>query len=95
MIQWNPYKATPKLYGLSRQVVFHDTENKHNLMKTVLDKLQNICVFIKTSLVSLYRFYYNNNDDNNNDQKIINHFISDLMSMCLLNEMGTLRKSNR
>ena len=95
MIQWNPYKATPKFYGLSRQVVFHDTENKHNFMKTVLDKLQNICVFIKTSLVSLYRFYCNNNDDNNNGQKIINHFISDLMSMCLLNEMSTLRKSNR
>ena len=40
-VQWNLYKATTKFYGLSRQVVFHDRENKHDFVKAVPDKLQN------------------------------------------------------
>ena len=56
-ILWNLYKATTKFCGLSRQVVSHDTENKHDFVKTVPDKCWNLCVFDKTSPVLLYRFH--------------------------------------
>ena len=56
-MQWNLYKATTKFCSLSRQVVFHDKENKHDFVKTVPGKLCILCVFSKTSLVSLYRFH--------------------------------------
>ena len=56
-VQWNLFKAITRFYGLSRQVVFQHRENKHDSIKTVPDKLQNLCVFNKTSLVSLYRFH--------------------------------------
>ena len=36
-------------------MVSHDRENKHDFVKTVPDKCWNLCVFSKTSLVSLYR----------------------------------------
>ena len=38
-LQWNLYKATTRFHGLSRQVVFHDRENKHDFVKTVPGKL--------------------------------------------------------
>ena len=53
MVQWNLYKTATRFYGLSRQVVFHDRENKHDFVWTVPDKLQNLCV-----LVRLPRFHY-------------------------------------
>ena len=56
-IQWNLYKVTTKFCGLSRQVVFHDRENKHDFVKTAPGKWWNLCVFSKTSPVSLYRFH--------------------------------------
>ena len=56
-LRWNLYKATTKLCGLSRQVVSHDRENKHAFLKTVLDKCWHLCVFNKTSPVSLYRLH--------------------------------------
>ena len=37
-IQWNLYKATTKFCGLSREVVSHDRENKHDFVKAVPDK---------------------------------------------------------
>ena len=46
---WNLYKAASKLCGLSRRVVFHNRENKHDFVKTVPGKY----VFSKTSQVSL------------------------------------------
>ena len=57
MLQWNLYKVTTTFCGLSRQVVFHSRENKHDLVKTVPGKWQNVCVFSKTFPVSLYRFH--------------------------------------
>ena len=59
LVQLNLYKATTKFCGLSRQVVFHDRENKHDFVKTVPGKWCNLCVFSKISLVSLYRFHCN------------------------------------
>ena len=56
-MQWNQYKATTKFCGLSRQMVFHDRENKHDFIKTVPGKWLNLCVFSVTSPVSLYRFH--------------------------------------
>ena len=56
-IHWNLYEATTTFCGLSRQVVFHDRENKHDFVKTVPGKLWNLCVFSRTFLVSLYRFH--------------------------------------
>ena len=56
-VQWNLFKTITRFYGLSIQVVFQHRENKHDSVKTVPDKLQNLCVFSKTSLVSLYRFH--------------------------------------
>ena len=49
------YKTTAGLYDLSRQVVFHYRENKHDFVKTMPVKCQTLCFFIKTSLVSLDR----------------------------------------
>ena len=60
ILQWNLYKATTELCGLSRQVVFHSRENKHDFVKTVPGKWQNLCVFSKTSPVSLHRFHWSN-----------------------------------
>ena len=37
-IEWNLYKATIKFCGLSRQLVFHDRENKHGFVKTMPGK---------------------------------------------------------
>ena len=34
--------------GLSKQVVSHDRENKHDFVKTVPDKCWNLCVFNNT-----------------------------------------------
>ena len=56
-VQWNLYKATAEFCGLSRQVVFLGREDKHDFIKTVPDKWQNLCVFSKTSMVSLYRLH--------------------------------------
>ena len=56
-IQWNLYKATTKFCGLSRQVLFHDSENKYDFVKSVPGKRWNLCVFSKTFEVSLYRFH--------------------------------------
>ena len=53
------YKATTKFYGLWRQVVSHDRENKHDFVKIVPDKCWNLCVFSKTFPVLLYRFHCN------------------------------------
>ena len=50
-LQWNLYEATTKFCGLSRQVVSHDSENKHDFVKTVPDKCWNLCVFSKTYTV--------------------------------------------
>ena len=58
-LQWNLYKATTEFRGLSRQVVSHGRENKHDFVKTVSGKLWNLCVFSKTYPVSLYRFHCN------------------------------------
>ena len=52
IIQWNLYKATTELGGLSRQVVFHDRENKHDFVKTVTGYAK-IKWFCKTFLDSL------------------------------------------
>ena len=49
LLQWNLYKATNKLCGLSRQVVSDNMENKHDILKTVPGKWQNLCAFSKTS----------------------------------------------
>ena len=57
VIQWNLYKLTTKFCGLSRQVVFPDKENKQDFVKNVPGKWWNLCVFSKTSPVSLYRFH--------------------------------------
>ena len=57
MVQWDLYKATTKFCGLSRQVVSHDRENKHDFVKTAPDKCWNLCDFSKTSPVLLYRFH--------------------------------------
>ena len=46
-VQWNLYKATTIFCGLSRQVVFHDCENKHDFVKTMPGKLQNLCVLVR------------------------------------------------
>ena len=56
-LQWNLYKATIEFCGLSRQVVFHGRENKHDLVKTVPGKWWNLCVLSKTFPVVLYRFH--------------------------------------
>ena len=37
-VQWNLYKTTTELCGLSIQVVFHDRENKHDFVKTMPGK---------------------------------------------------------
>ena len=57
MYKCNLYKATTKCCGLSRQVVSHDKENKHDFEKAVLDKWYILCVFINTFAVSLYRLH--------------------------------------
>ena len=57
IMQWNLYKATTKFCGLSRQVVFHDREKKTWLCKDVPGIWWNVCVFSKTSPVSLCRFH--------------------------------------
>ena len=57
VIQWNLYKMTTKFCGLSRQVVPHGKENKHDFVKNVPDKWWNSCVLSKTCTVSLYRFH--------------------------------------
>ena len=33
LLQWNLYNATTKFHGLSRWVVFHDKEYKHDLIR--------------------------------------------------------------
>ena len=48
------YQATTKFCGPSRQVVFHDRENKHDFVKNMPCKRWNLCVCTKTSLVSFY-----------------------------------------
>ena len=60
IIQWNLYKATIKFCVLSRQVVLHDRENKHDLVKAVPGQWRNLRVFSQTSLVSLYKFHCRN-----------------------------------
>ena len=32
LLQWNLYKTTTKIYGFSRQVVFHDRGNEHDFV---------------------------------------------------------------
>ena len=56
-LQWNLYKATTKFCGLSRQVVSHDRENKHDFVMAMPDKWWNLCVFSETWLVFSYRFH--------------------------------------
>ena len=51
--KWNLYEVSTKSCGLSRQVVFHHRDSQHDFVKIVSGKLQDVCVFIKTSLVSL------------------------------------------
>ena len=48
-IQWNLYKATTKFCGLSRQVVSHDMENKHDFVKTLPDIWLNHVFLVKIS----------------------------------------------
>ena len=50
VLQWNLYKATAELCGLSRQMVFHGTlgrENKHDFVKTGPGKWRNLCVLVR------------------------------------------------
>ena len=58
------YKATTKFCGLSRQVVFHATDNKHDFVKTVPGKWQNSCVLVGLlgliMQVPLYKNFLNN-----------------------------------
>ena len=54
-MQLNLYKVTTKICGLSRQVVFHDRDDKHDFVKTAPEK--DPCVISETSSVSLYRFH--------------------------------------
>ena len=56
-LQWSLYKVTSKFCCLSRQVVSHDRDNKHDFVKTVPGKCWNLCVVGKTSPVLLYRFH--------------------------------------
>ena len=57
-IDWNLYKTTTKLCGLSRQVVFHDRDNKHYFVENI--PLRNFwCALSKKSTVSLERFNWN------------------------------------
>ena len=53
-IQWNLYKVTTELSGISRQVVFHNREDKHDFGKTLVAKWWDWCVFSKTFQVPLY-----------------------------------------
>ena len=54
-IQWSLYKATTRFCGLSRQVVFHNKENKHDFYRYCARWItKSMC---KTSPVSLYRFH--------------------------------------
>ena len=55
-LQWNLYKATTELCGLSKEVAFQGRENKHDCVKTVR-QMTKFIIFSKTSLVSLYRFH--------------------------------------
>ena len=48
---------TTTFSGLSKQVVFHGRENKHDFVKNVPGNWWNLYDFGKTSLVSLYRFH--------------------------------------
>ena len=43
---WNLYKATTAFCGISRQMVFHDRENKHDYAKTVPGKFKRNCVLV-------------------------------------------------
>ena len=53
VIQLNLCKVTTEYWCLSRQVVFHNRENKHDFVKTVPGKSSNLCVFYrKTSIIS-------------------------------------------
>ena len=57
VVQWTLYTVITRFYVFSRQVVFHDRKNKlHDFVKTVPDKLQNVCVFDKTTQVPLYNY---------------------------------------
>ena len=49
IIQWKLYKMTTKFCDLSKQMVLHGRENKHDFVKTVPGKWWNLCVFSKTS----------------------------------------------
>ena len=57
IIQWKLHKTTTKFCDLSKQVVFHGREKKHDFVKTVPGKWWNLCVFSKTFPVSLYKFH--------------------------------------
>ena len=46
-IQWNPYKATTELCGLSRQWVWHDMEIEHDFVKIVPEKKRNLHVRVR------------------------------------------------
>ena len=48
-VEWNLDKATTELCGLSMQVVFHDRENKHDIVKTVPGKLQTFLFLVRLS----------------------------------------------
>ena len=50
----NLYKETIKLYDLSRQMVFHDKDNKHDLVKTMPGELLDLIVFEKTDSFSCF-----------------------------------------
>ena len=50
LLQWNLYKATTKFCGLTRHVVYHDRENKHDFVKTVPGKWWNLRVIVRLSL---------------------------------------------
>ena len=57
-LQWNLYESTNTLCGLSRQVVSHDREDKHDFLKIVPNKNVEIFVFFsQTSPVLLNRFH--------------------------------------
>ena len=45
IIQWCLLKAFTKCCGLSRQMVFHDRQNKHDFVKKLLSKWWNMCGF--------------------------------------------------
>ena len=53
--QWHLNKGVTRFCGLSSQVVFHDRENKHDFLKTVLVELHQSVHFSKISKVSLHR----------------------------------------